>query len=608
MTAQPNAAGILSCADAALLARALRADLAEYAPEAIAELLGPEAAEALEREQRVPAVRAAREACARQEASILAVQIRALMLREPLPRAELERAFPALAALPGAFDLLFAPVSPSQSVADLAAAPPPVSVSVAKSAPPEGAARPGGNTAPTPNAAPSQDTALVARFQIRAIAVPAHVRAASPPEAPREASAPQASRAACRPEAPARILVASDWGEVVGAKPGSEHVMPVGGATRSLMALAAYAPGRRVLDVGTGCGIHAILAALAGAHVTATDVSPRALGFARLNAAFAGVAVDLREGSLLEPVAGETFDAIVSNPPFVITPDSVRERARFIYRDGGMPGDCLVAGLLGGLREVLAPGGRAWILANWEVRGGWDEPVREWTAGLEAWAMCREELEPARYAEMWLRDGGLAPGSPGYEEAYGAWIEDFGARGVRAVAMGFLLLGAPESGSEMQGDAGRALPCDSRGVPKGPPVFRLFQRLAGPMPPVDALHSYTERVWANRGLASASDAELAALRLRTVQAVEQRLYVPGAAEPFLIKLSQLEGFGEEVRLTTEGAAAIGACDGELTLGEISDAVRMLVPEAGGAPDAPLVEGLGELARLLAGLGMLVAEP
>ncbi|MBE6484434.1 MAG: methyltransferase domain-containing protein, partial [Actinomycetaceae bacterium] len=102
--------------------------------------------------------------------------------------------------------------------------------------------------------------------------------------------------------APRRLLVASDWGELAGMRPTSDHVMPVGGATRTLATLADYQPGQRVLDIGTGCGIHAILAALCGARVTATDTSARALAYARFNARMAGVRLDLRQGSLLEPV------------------------------------------------------------------------------------------------------------------------------------------------------------------------------------------------------------------------------------------------------------------------------------------------------------------
>ena len=77
----------------------------------------------------------------------------------------------------------------------------------------------------------------------------------------------------------------------------------------------------RALDVGTGCGVQALHATRHADAVVATDVSARALAFARLTLALNGArAVDLRQGDLLEPARGEQFDLVVSNPPFVITP------------------------------------------------------------------------------------------------------------------------------------------------------------------------------------------------------------------------------------------------------------------------------------------------
>ena len=77
-------------------------------------------------------------------------------------------------------------------------------------------------------------------------------------------------------------------------------------------------PVGRTLDVGTGCGVQALHASRHSGTVVGTDVSRRALQLAGLTAALSEVEIDLREGDLLEPVAGETFDLVVSNPPFVI--------------------------------------------------------------------------------------------------------------------------------------------------------------------------------------------------------------------------------------------------------------------------------------------------
>jgi release factor glutamine methyltransferase len=85
--------------------------------------------------------------------------------------------------------------------------------------------------------------------------------------------------------------------------------------------LARVFPRPRVVDVGTGSGAIAVALAhaLPNAGVTATEISASALAVARSNAARQGVAGSIRflEGDLLAPVAGEQFDIIVSNPPYV---------------------------------------------------------------------------------------------------------------------------------------------------------------------------------------------------------------------------------------------------------------------------------------------------
>lgn len=80
-------------------------------------------------------------------------------------------------------------------------------------------------------------------------------------------------------------------------------------------------PGERVLDMGTGCGVNAILAARAGAHVIAVDLNPEAVRAARANAERNGVMdrVEVREGDVFDPVdpaSDERFDLVVFDPPF----------------------------------------------------------------------------------------------------------------------------------------------------------------------------------------------------------------------------------------------------------------------------------------------------
>jgi release factor glutamine methyltransferase len=78
--------------------------------------------------------------------------------------------------------------------------------------------------------------------------------------------------------------------------------------------------GARVLDMGTGCGILAVLAAEKAGKAVAVDVNPHAVACARKNAELNGVAakVEARVGNLFEAVeSDEKFDLIIFNAPYL---------------------------------------------------------------------------------------------------------------------------------------------------------------------------------------------------------------------------------------------------------------------------------------------------
>jgi release factor glutamine methyltransferase len=79
----------------------------------------------------------------------------------------------------------------------------------------------------------------------------------------------------------------------------------------------------RVLDLGTGSGIVAISLALEcpAARIAAVDISKEAIFVARNNAGRLGAKVDFHEGDWFAPLAGEKFDLIVANPPYVAAGD-----------------------------------------------------------------------------------------------------------------------------------------------------------------------------------------------------------------------------------------------------------------------------------------------
>ncbi len=342
-------------------------------------------------------------------------------------------------------------------------------------------------------------------------------------------------------------------------------MLGVGGASRTLAQWTPREQVGSVLDVGTGCGIQAFHAARHASSVVGTDVSGRALAFAAFNASlnaarvggpFAGRSLELRRGSLLEPVVGERFDLVVSNPPFVITPRAPGT-ARFEYRDGGLAGDDVVRRLAGEVGSLLAPGGVAQLLGNWEhVDGDWRERVAGWLPPeLQAWVVQREVQDPVEYAETWARDGGHGPGSAEHDDLVAAWLDDFAARGVEAIGFGVITL--------------------RRGP--GPGWQRLDDvraPLAGPMGSVVGAVLAAE-AW----LRTTSDDDLLAAHLVVAADVtEERHGLPGAADPQVVLLRQGGNLGRVVRADTALAGLVGACDGELSVGQVIGALAHLLDE------------------------------
>lgn len=120
-----------------------------------------------------------------------------------------------------------------------------------------------------------------------------------------------------------------------GPSAGPERVLGVGPTAEALAALTIRLPGRRGLDLGCGGGAQALLLARHVDQVVATDLSSRAVRYCKFNAALNGASnIDCRVGDRFGPVEGDEFDLIVSNPPFVISPDR-----SLLYRDSGLPLD-----------------------------------------------------------------------------------------------------------------------------------------------------------------------------------------------------------------------------------------------------------------------------
>jgi methylase of polypeptide subunit release factors len=194
----------------------------------------------------------------------------------------------------------------------------------------------------------------------------------------------------------------------------------------------------RALDVGTGNGIQALLASRHAESVVATDVNPRALAVAALNARLNSVTtIEHRLGSYFEPVQGERFDLVTCNPPYVISPES-----SYAYRDSGLPGDTVSRQVVQEAAGFLREEGFAHILISWaHPPGDWSSTLERWVDGLgcDAWLLYFGSDDPITHAAEWLRPG--AKDDPGrFGEALGRWLDYLARLGIEAVAHGAVIL------------------------------------------------------------------------------------------------------------------------------------------------------------------------
>lgn len=401
-----------------------------------------------------------------------------------------------------------------------------------------------------------------------------------------------------------RWWVASDLGELVtGQALAPDHVLGIGRAGLTLAALTPRKPVETALDLGVGCGIQTLYLLRHVRQVVATDISTRALEFTAFNVALAGVdsaRVQLRQGNLLEPVAGQRFDLIVSNPPFVITPPSVRQAGLPLmeYRDAGGP---ILPALVRGLEDHLNPDGVAVMLGNWEHREGtsWRTSVNQWIGkSLDAWIIQREVQDPVEYAAMWLRDGGLTPerSAVAFENALAAWQEDFDSRQVSGVGMGYLVFHAPSAaatsgpgGTALEGQTAPEEPASDAAAPSAAvEPWRVLEEV--PTSGQGALGEHVAQVIAaHETLRGLDDAQVAALKLHTASGLSKEEALTPTPVPTAPVIRQAEGFGRVIAVGMPEVALLSASDeGLLTVAQIAAAVASLTSEDPAAVLADMV--------------------
>ncbi len=341
-----------------------------------------------------------------------------------------------------------------------------------------------------------------------------------------------------------------------GQVPGADHVVGAGGASANLSRLIVDGPYDRALDLGTGCGVQALHLASRAREVVATDLNPRAVRLAGISLALSGITgARLAQGSLFEPVRDERFDLIVSNPPFVITP----EAARYTYRESDLPGDTVCAELVRQAPAHLTEGGWGQFLANWTHTDSddWQDRVGGWITGTgcSGWVVQRDVQDPAEYVELWLRDS-CEHGTPEYTRRYDAWLDYFDREGIKGIGFGWISLR-----NDVAQDA----------TVRVEELRHDVQQPVGPYLPDVVDGAMTAHRLTDAAL-------LAAHVALAPNVVEERVAVPGAPDPEKILLRQRDGLRRVARIGTVEAALASVCDGTMPVGPLLDAIADLMGE------------------------------
>lgn len=217
-----------------------------------------------------------------------------------------------------------------------------------------------------------------------------------------------------------------------------DFVMSVSPSTLVLLGMTVRRKNRAALDLGSGCGIHALIAASHSDRVVGVDVNPRALAMARFNAGLNTIDnVEFRDGDMFAAVEGETFDLVVSNPPFIIQPES-----RHIFLNSGTDDDDICRRLAQDAPRFLNDGGFCIFNANWAVIDGqdWKARLAEWFtgAGCDVLVIGQGVVDIGEYAASLIEVGHDEQAE--YLRLFDRWMDYYAQRKIVSIGRGVIVM------------------------------------------------------------------------------------------------------------------------------------------------------------------------
>ncbi len=347
-----------------------------------------------------------------------------------------------------------------------------------------------------------------------------------------------------------KLFVVSDREWTAEALPRPDVVSGLTSSSRRMADFTIRCGADCTLDLGTGTGVQAMLVAKHSKQVVATDINPRALEFARFNAALNGIDnIEFIEGDRFEAVEGRTFDLILSNMALSVSPASGHA-----YVDNPMDGDESLRQFIQTAPSYLNQGGYAQTVCNWVQLNGesWTSRLsdRLKRAGYDASVVRSQSSSPADYARSCLNGYDTSK----VEQLFGDWISDCEKQGIESIDSGLITM---------------------RRSDRQPNWLRIDAKVPKIFP--DAGAHVARCFWLQDFLSRVPDLELLNEVLYLSPSVElTQTNKPTIAGWQLLscELTMTRGIAYTVKLDPAIARVLAACNGRLRLDHLMHAVAM----------------------------------